>query len=839
MGESCRQAPRSPSPESPLAMRSSLLRPNALLLLALALGGCGKSGGVDSSVVLPSTGPPSALNYGGRVLNFEVGVAASYPAPSVSGADSTFAVQPDLPSGLAINADSGAISGTPLASLARTTYVVTASNSQGNTDQEILLQIGGLSRFVFAPAKTGQSFRVYGTQPDGESLYHHSWTEEFAVGGAQEDLRNASASQDGRVICGTTESQLWCWLVDPTSGEFVIGPPANLPAVVGAPEGVLHTVAVHPTGNYVYVASRTAKRVLAYAVNQVDASLSLVADLDSATQVNLIQVDPLGRYVLVRHVYQSTSNLTQVRSYVVNEDGSNFTETQLFTIPSSNARGMEIGALGEAVYFPLTSTATNPQRVLLHCGVNPLTGKLSLKSFLTAGTNPTLVRAAPNGKHLYVTDPDEGNINLFNIHGITRNLSLGLQDISVSATLSNISFSADGSELYMTDGERSEVVVQSVNKSTGAFEASTSLYTRPGGLRLMQAPGDSSPVLRASELYALGETGTHIKPFVIDETDGSLLDSLAPTLVPMGTPSDLAVEPRGRFLFTGSRSPNRLDSFSIQSSGEVTDLLLGVDLGLAAPVALAADPTGEFLYVACDNTLQLQTFSIAASGQLALTDTDSLSGAPTALTLSPGGEFLYVTIGGDGSVSGGQVSRFRADAADGSLTSVDDLATPGYPNAMAFNQDGTRAYLSLRESVGVRLYNVDVGGSLSASTETSSQPLPNHVSLTRDGRFAYVTFIGPVFNSDGLLLYEVDSTSGVLHGGSIGGSDTWVDSAFAGDDCRQSFVSHDGAQVYVLASGSDEIWCFDADSATGIVTFKSTAQPGSDPIRMAPRLRAQ
>jgi 6-phosphogluconolactonase (cycloisomerase 2 family) len=521
-----------------------------------------------------------------------------------------------------------------------------------------------------------------------------------------------------------------------------------------------------------------------------------------------------------------------VRSFIVDEDGSDIAETSVFTIPASNARGMEIGALGEAVYFPITSTATNPADVLLHCKVAPNTGKVTLVGFVTAGSNPTLVHAAPNGKHLYVTDPDEENLNIFNIAGVSRGLTLAQTDIPVSPTLSTLSFSADGSELYLSDTDRSELVVQSLNASTGTFEESSSLFTRPGGLRLMQAPGDASPVLRINRLYGLNETGSHIKPFEVDAADGSLLDTLTPTLVPSGTPSDMTLDPQGRFLFTGSRSPNGLDSFSIEENGEVTDLGMHVDLGVAAPLAMALEPTGQFLYVACDTTQEVHTFAVSETGALTLMDTDNLSGGPTSLSVSPGGEFVYVTIGGNGSPTDGTISVFRTNALNGDLAPVTILATPGFPNALTFSQSGEKAYVSLQETTGVQVHTVNEDGTLTAGTETNSQPLPNDVTLTIDGRFAYVTFTGPVINSDGLLLYEIDSETGVLHGGSIGGADTWADAAFSGDDCSQSLVSHDGRTVYVLASGSDEIWCFDTDADSGQVSFKAIAQPGTAPVRM-------
>jgi hypothetical protein len=77
--------------------------------------------------------PPTQLVYGMPQATYTRGVAIPADVPSSSGgAIISYSVSPALPAGLAIDASTGVISGTPTAVSARFSYTVTASNSGGS-----------------------------------------------------------------------------------------------------------------------------------------------------------------------------------------------------------------------------------------------------------------------------------------------------------------------------------------------------------------------------------------------------------------------------------------------------------------------------------------------------------------------------------------------------------------------------------------------------------------------------------------------------------------------------------------------------------------------------------
>jgi hypothetical protein len=92
---------------------------------------------------------------------FTVGTAIAALAPTVTGTVAGYSVSPALPAGLALDASTGAITGTPTAPAATAAYTVTASNAGGSTTFALsisaLLERGAADR---ADEKTGRQVHV-------------------------------------------------------------------------------------------------------------------------------------------------------------------------------------------------------------------------------------------------------------------------------------------------------------------------------------------------------------------------------------------------------------------------------------------------------------------------------------------------------------------------------------------------------------------------------------------------------------------------------------------------------------------------------------------------------
>ena len=85
--------------------------------------------------------PPSALSYAPASVAGTTGQALGPLRPTVTGAVTSYAIAPALPAGLAINAGTGEIGGTPTATSAATNYTVTATNAQGSTTAAVSITV--------------------------------------------------------------------------------------------------------------------------------------------------------------------------------------------------------------------------------------------------------------------------------------------------------------------------------------------------------------------------------------------------------------------------------------------------------------------------------------------------------------------------------------------------------------------------------------------------------------------------------------------------------------------------------------------------------------------------
>lgn len=122
----------------------------------LSYGGTGSGANViDPTYFLANTGklnvslpPPINLSYNSP-FSFRLNTAITQQNPTVTGIVDSYSISPALPAGLSFNTTSGAITGTPIANSASTTYTVTATNAAGSTSCQIVISVGN---FFYAVA---------------------------------------------------------------------------------------------------------------------------------------------------------------------------------------------------------------------------------------------------------------------------------------------------------------------------------------------------------------------------------------------------------------------------------------------------------------------------------------------------------------------------------------------------------------------------------------------------------------------------------------------------------------------------------------------------------------
>ena len=115
---------------------------------------CGPDGGCLAGYVCSTAGlcvasdsaPPSALQYSVTPAVYTKGLTISPNTPTASGGPATrYAVWPALPDGIALDASSGVISGTPAAITPATPYAVTAANAAGEATTVITIAVNDIA----------------------------------------------------------------------------------------------------------------------------------------------------------------------------------------------------------------------------------------------------------------------------------------------------------------------------------------------------------------------------------------------------------------------------------------------------------------------------------------------------------------------------------------------------------------------------------------------------------------------------------------------------------------------------------------------------------------------
>jgi hypothetical protein len=119
------------------------------IALAFLLGAC-SSGGGSTPPAPPPTPAPSGLSYPAPPV-LTKGTAIATLTPTVTGAPTSYTVNPALPAGLTLNATSGVVSGTPTAVQAATNHTVTASNAGGNTTATLAITVRDLPPAISYP----------------------------------------------------------------------------------------------------------------------------------------------------------------------------------------------------------------------------------------------------------------------------------------------------------------------------------------------------------------------------------------------------------------------------------------------------------------------------------------------------------------------------------------------------------------------------------------------------------------------------------------------------------------------------------------------------------------
>ena len=168
------------------------------------------------------------------------------------------------------------------------------------------------------------------------------------------------------------------------------------------------------------------------------------------------------------------------------------------------------------------------------------------------------------------------------------------------------------------------------------------------------------------------------------------------------TPSSIAIDPTGRFVYVTDRTSNQVIGYSISLSngvgtgtnnGALTPLVSSPYTTGLYPVAITIEPRGKYVYTANYNSNTVSAFAInTATGSLSgagLVGNFTTSTGPTCVTVDPAiGIYLYTSNYLDASISAAQLSPNT-----GNLTAVANTPFPSgsLPSCVVSVSNGSHA----------------------------------------------------------------------------------------------------------------------------------------------------
>jgi 6-phosphogluconolactonase (cycloisomerase 2 family) len=376
------------------------------------------------------------------------------------------------------------------------------------------------------------------------------------------------------------------------------------------------------TADYVYAVSAANGTVSAFAVDYQSGVLTQINGSPFATTMTnpgTLVSAPSGKFV---YVIGGTQN-AEVEEFAVGSDGKLFGEnTYNLAANGTYPTAAAIDLTGSFLYVTYTYAAGFGPNHIGPGGVSifPIKtdGSLGTPINQGVGNNPVAVAvAAPTCTTTPAVTPSGG----FNCATTGSSAKNGYQNVFV----------------YVVDAEGSTGASPTANPTVLGFSAN-----------IVQGTGSV--------------TGTGALTPTSQTVFNTSLNTYQGITVGV-SPSAMAIEPTGRFLYVTDKSINEIIGFQIDytHTGALSAITNSpFNTGLY-PVSVTVEPRGKYIYVANYNANTVSSYSInsatgALGGTAAIGNFTTATG-PTCVTVDPAlGIYIYTSNFLDGSVSGGQLS---------------------------------------------------------------------------------------------------------------------------------------------------------------------------------------
>lgn len=327
---------------------------------------------------------------------------------------------------------------------------------------------------------------------------------------------------------------------------------------------------------FAFVANNGSGNASAYTVGNNGALANAPGSpFGAATNPNAIDADASGRFVYV------ANNAGGISAYTINRD---------------------TGALGAVSGSPFT----------------PGTGYLGLA-------------VDPAGRYLFALTT-AGNLEQYTINNTTGVITINGSAIAVASALANsVVEDPSGNFVFVATGAAGVVPLKI--QSNGTLVAGSVQPPAP-------CTAANRVAINPSARFAYITDGTNVCIFGINSSSGALTavsggTGGSPVATGGTTPTGLAADDTGKFLFVTNAGTNTVTAFTIGSDGRLATIAGSPFATGTTPVDVNSDPSGQFLYVV-NNGGGVSMYTINAStGVLTDRGTASAGTGPVAVVTTP------------------------------------------------------------------------------------------------------------------------------------------------------------------------------------------------------------
>ena len=317
--------------------------------------------------------------------------------------------------------------------------------------------------------------------------------------------------------------------------------------------------------------------------------------------------------------------------------------------------------------------------------------------------------------------------------------------------------------------------------------------------------------------YVANSASASISEYAVDDK-GVLHEITGSPFTVSGNPTKLVMTPDGNFLYATDTAKNMIYEMSINSTtGVLTSI--GSQASGTTPSAVAIDPKGKFLYVGNSGSNSFSVYAIGSDGKLTETAFSpvTVNGPVEGVNISPKGTYLFASV-----PSTSSIYEYTLDATTGTptISSGSPMTVGTAPRFVAVSPNETFAIV-LESGGTVNRLDIGSGGTLTLAANSPFTAGATPIQAIVDSTNSYVYVLSGT--ADAVVTIGFQTTGVPYQVGTVG----------VGKLPSQMAIS--GTYLYVANSSDNTVTEFSQSAGVATALSPTTVTTGTTPTSIAVR----